>query len=298
MNVLLTGASGFLGRRVCAALHADSRITTVLAVVRDSDAPINCVPVRADLSQPDWTQALPRTAVDIVLHLAQSRRFRDPAGAADVHAVNVIATAGLARWAADRGVRRFLFTSTGNVYGSSSSIRQESDPSAPSGTYAESKRGAEQVLEPFDAQMDVGILRLFGIYGPAQPSGLVPEIIRRFDAEEPITLAGGIGVRYNPLHVDDCVRAVVELATAEGWNGHEIVNVGGVQTVTIADLVAILEQVSGRNARLVTTGDAPQEFVGSVEKLQRLTGFRPSTPISEGIAQTYAARSRQGFGRR
>src|SRR5688572_5526353 len=140
MRVLVTGASGFIGRRVCARLSSGHE---VFAVVRGSDAPVGCVGVSSNLATAFSTRTWP-DRVDAVVHLAQSSRHREfPEGAADMTAINVAATASLVEYARVAGAATFILASTGNVYTPGSATASEDDAIAPRTFYAASKAAAE-----------------------------------------------------------------------------------------------------------------------------------------------------------
>src|SRR5262245_46337507 len=120
MNILVTGAAGFVGKRLCKRLATSGH--EVLALVH----PDSLEGARRDLADVHLLPAdlaslraadLPRRA-DAVFSLAQARRFREfPERAEEVYAVNVQATLTLLQWARSAGVQRLVQVSSGGVYG-------------------------------------------------------------------------------------------------------------------------------------------------------------------------------------
>ena len=132
MRVLVTGATGFLGRHVLPVLAERHK---VVAMARRPVEGFETVV--ADLTDEFELPA----GLDAVVHLAQSRRYREwPEGAADMYAVNVHATF---RLLARAGAGRFVYASTGGIYAPSPAPLREDDPVAPSGFYPRSKLAAE-----------------------------------------------------------------------------------------------------------------------------------------------------------
>ena len=108
---LLTGGSGLIGARLIAALGSENVVA--LGRRRPAGEP-PWIPY--DLTAPELPDCLPR--VETVIHLAQSRRYRAfPTEARDIFEVNVASTARLLDWARGIGVRRFIYASSGGVYG-------------------------------------------------------------------------------------------------------------------------------------------------------------------------------------
>lgn len=291
MKVLVTGATGFVGRRLLAALGGDGEPFDIHAVARRTPAAggAGVSWIEADLSRPEWTARLPEESYDIVVHLAQSEHYRHfPDRAPEILQVNVHATMALAEWARRHGVRRFVFASTGSVYGSSDRVHAEDHECRPETMYAASKLAGETLLKPYAPFMEILALRLFAAYGPGQTNAMLPGVIARFDSGGEITLAGNVGVRFNPIFVDDC-SAVIRRLLACPSTGFEILNVCGPEVVDLRDAVAILEAASGRTARVRVTDDSPVRLVGCTRKMDALCGPRQGVSFRDGLSRMYHA---------
>src|SRR5690348_9110014 len=122
MKILITGAGGFLGKRLTQRLAANGH--EVIAAMR-ADPPTEdghyfasgkVRMLKLDLSRLEDEQ-LP-AGVDVVYSIAQSSHFRHfPEKAGDIFSVNVTANMKLLQWAMDRGIKRYIFASSGGVYG-------------------------------------------------------------------------------------------------------------------------------------------------------------------------------------
>lgn len=229
---LITGSTGYIGSRLSRFLEElpDWR---VIRVDRTSGY---------DFSVPGWARRLPEERVDVVFHLAQSRRYREfPEGATDMLRVNVASTLELAEWARSHHVKSFVLASSGTVYAPSENRLTEDAPCHPATMYAATKLSAEHILQPFSDRMDIVIARLFSVYGPGQSGTLIAEMIDRVASGREITLADNAGIYLTPLFVDDCVRILERLTVEFRGRGATLINVAGDHVVSLDKIVSDIE---------------------------------------------------------
>jgi nucleoside-diphosphate-sugar epimerase len=174
MKILVTGATGKVGSRLAKRLA--QRGDQVRALVRDPARAADLREARIELAEGDLLKADSLAAavrgVDAVVHCAAFFRGATPEQA---QAVNELGTQHLASAARAASVRRFIFTSTGLVYGSNGGrLAGEDDPCAPTAAYPVSKLAAERFLLAIEG-LDVRVLRLPFVYGDGDPH--IAEII-------------------------------------------------------------------------------------------------------------------------
>ncbi|MFC5354316.1 NAD-dependent epimerase/dehydratase family protein [Azospirillum himalayense] len=292
-SVLVTGATGLIGRRTLAELTGRCELWAMSR--RFPNAPPSDCGSR--LAAPRWIAhdfeetALPAAlppGVDTVVHLAQAEDHRDfPAGAARIHAVTANATLQLLDWAWRTGARRFILASTGGLYAPSPTAIDESSPLGigddPLAFYLTSKRISELLAERYAAAMTVVVLRFFFVYGPGQrPPMLLPRLIASVAEGRPLTLQGKDGIRLNPLHVDDAARAIARCCALETG---ATINLAGPETVSMRRIGELIGEGLGKPALFAAdTAAQPRDWVAGIARMKTLLGaplVRPETGVPE-----------------
>jgi len=174
MKVLVTGATGFVGRFLCSRLLAEGwRVRGTLLAFENPSSLVNGVeavtvkPLGADTP---WSHAL--AGIDVVIHLAARVHIMDDPAVdplTEFRFVNVDGTAQLAREAAQAGVKRFVFISSIKVNGEETVVPYTPDsPPNPSDPYGISKWEAEQAIRAVEAKtgIEVVVVRPTLVYGP------------------------------------------------------------------------------------------------------------------------------------
>lgn len=243
-----------------------------------------------DLGCPDFAR-LPKE-VEGVVALAQSSHFRDfPQRAGEIFAVNVAAHAALLEWARACGAKRFVYASSGGVYGPRAPVpvaeTQALAIDVPIGFYPGTKLCAEILSQNYRHFFDTAvILRPFFIYGPGQRSDMfIPRLIESVRSGQAIKLQGPDGLRLNPIYVDDAVEG---FAAALEARGHHIRNLGGPDVVSLRAIGGLVGQLIGKVPKYDTAEGAPSDFVGDTTLARSVLGA-PRIGFAEGIARTLQA---------
>jgi nucleoside-diphosphate-sugar epimerase len=293
MNILVTGASGFVGKRLVQALA--ERGHQVYGIVRNEPKPEDhsyfvssgVKLIRIDLAQPSWG-TLPEN-IDTIYALAQSTHFRDfPEKAEDVFAVNITANFHLLQWALKAGVGKFIHVSSGGIYGGKlGKVFREDDSLAvdsPLGFYLGSKLCSEVIFQNYRSFFETAvILRPFFIYGPGQRRDMfISRLIDSVRKGLPLQLQGENGLRVNPTFVDD---AVLAFANALDLGGFHIINVAGPDVLPLRRIGEIIGEAVGKRPLFEKMQGTPLDFVANTEQtVSKLK--QPMTSFEEGIALT------------
>ena len=272
MKILVTGATGKVGSRLAKRLA--QRSNQVYALVRDRTRAAYLREDRIELIEGDLLDADSLTAavrgVDVVVHCAA---FFRGATAEEAHAVNDLGTQRLASAARTASVKRFIFTSTGLVYGATGGrLAREDDPCSPTAAYPVSKLAAERFLLAIQG-LDVRVLRLPFVYGDGDPH--IEEVVPMMRGFPP-TQRMSIG------HHVDVAQAVACLLDAPS-PAHRIYNVVDDEAPDLATLFASVgaPPPDGSDAERARAFDTLLDG----RRIREDLGFRPKFPrLADAIA--------------
>ena len=309
-NVLVTGATGFVGRALCAEMVRRG-ISVRAAVRKETDAArlTGCEQVRIEgfSDATSWSSAM--RGVSTVFHLAarvhvMREDVADPW--TEFHKVNVAATECLARQAVACGVRRFVFVSSIKVNGEMTRGDErfsESDPPSPRDDYGRSKWEAEQVLWRIAEAtgLEVVVVRPPLVYGPAVKGNFATmlKVLRR---GLPLPLASVSNLR-SLIYVGNLADALILCATHPAASRQTYVLSDG-EDLSTPDLLRRLGRAIGKPASLLPCPPGLLELAGKLVgkrapverllgslrvddgKIRRELGWSPPHSLSDGLRAT------------
>jgi nucleoside-diphosphate-sugar epimerase len=272
MRILVTGATGKVGSRLAKRLA--QRGEHIRALVRD---PVRAADLRGagiELARGDLLDVSSLAAavvgIDAVVHCAA---FFRGATAEQAHATNDLGTQNLARASRAAAVKRFVFTSTGLVYGANGGrLAREDDACAPTAAYPVSKLAAERFLLAVDG-LDVRVLRLPFVYGDGDPH--IAEAIPMMRTLAP-TQRMSIG------HHVDVAQAVARLLDAPA-PAHRIYNVVDDEAPDLATLFASVGAPPPDGS--TPESGRPFEAILDGHRIREDLAFKPAFPrLADAIA--------------
>jgi UDP-glucuronate 4-epimerase len=320
-KVLVTGAAGFIGFHVARQLLANGREVVGADSVNAyydpklKEARLEILKrdpkfsfVKHDLGDRAASSALfEQHRFPIVIHLAAQAGVRyslqNPYAYVDANLDGFISVLEGCR---HNGCRHLVFASSSSVYGANTklpfSVRDNVDH--PISLYAASKKANELMAHAYSHLFRIPAtgLRFFTVYGPwGRPDMAMFIFAKAILAGEPIKLFNNGSMRRDFTYVDDVSQAIVRLIDRPplGQSGPpadsatsnapwKIYNVGNNRPEDLMDVVSLLEKEFGRTAIKemlpMQPGDVEATYADTAE-LERDIGFRPSTPIGEGVAR-------------
>ncbi len=284
MIILVTGSSGYIASNFIRRIN-ESSSHMVIGLTRRSTGyeHANYQEVITDLSQDDFTDYIPdNVSVDIVCQFVQSSRYREfPEGAKDMFEVNINSTFQLLEWSRKNKVKKFIHSSTGNVYSPSNETIKEEYECNPNSFYGASKICAETIVSQYTSIFDVKILRIFGVYGPNQKNMIIPNIISRVKEGKEVTLANGLGLVYTPLYIKDCLN-MLEIILQD-TTSNNVYNFAGNEEVSLKDVVNEISACLKIEPNFIETKGKETCLIGDINLFIETHNYIPSTTIKEGI---------------
>lgn len=244
MSLLIVGAGGFIGRSL---LKAASR--TGISVHGVSSADGTGLDAQTGLLRGDFE--IPR-GTDVVVYLSQSPWYQ--LGSEMAHhaiAVNLLSAVRLAELSRRSGVRRFIYSSTGNVYAPSFKPLSESDALRRDNWYSLTKVHGEEAVSLFRNDMEIIVTRPFGVYGPGQHGRLVPNMVHAIASGRRVEITRNPndckdldGLKISLCHVRDAVQIYLSLIEK---GGPLRLNLAGERPISIRELATTLGVLMNRD---------------------------------------------------
>ena len=299
-NYLVTGAAGFIGSRVSEMLIEQGHVVTGVDNLNDAydirmkeyrlrklQALSGFTFQKLDISERGPVEKLP--AFDAVINLAARAGVRD--SVADPWAfmeTNLTGTLNLLELARQRGIKKFVQASTAGIYGANPPLPtpETAESDHPLQPYAASKKSAEVLCHAyhFIHGLDVTIFRYFTVYGPAgRPDMVMFRFAKWISEGQPVHLYGTGEQSRGFTYLDDIARGTI---LGLQLIGYEIINLGGHETISINQMIAMLEELTGKKAQLQNHPAHPADILANwadISKAKRLLGWEPQVDLVEGM---------------
>jgi UDP-glucuronate 4-epimerase len=314
MNILVTGAAGFIGSHLAERLAAEGHAVRGIDCLTDYYAralkELNARAVKErgaeilplDLATDDLHTTM--QGIEVVYHLAAQPGLSATTSFETYARNNITATYRLLE--ALRGsasLRGFVNISTSSVYGLDATGPETAEP-RPTSFYGVTKLAAEQLALAYtrNGWLPACSLRIFSVYGPRErPEKLYSKLIRCMFEDRPFPLFEGSEHHLRSYtYVGDIIDGFVAvLHHLERCTG-EIVNLGSDTAITTGEGIRIVEELMGKPARILTVpkraGDQLKTHA-NIEKARRLLGYAPATTPREGLARQIEWYREQVLGR-
>ena len=301
MNCLVLGGAGFIGSHIVEALVSRGHNVRVFDLSNISARNIEQCLDRVEFVGGDFNNIKDVSPalenIDVVVHLVCTT-LPGPSNENPVYDVesNVIGTLNLLEKAAQKGVGKIIFPSSGGtVYGVPQTLPiPEDHRTDPFCSYGITKLAIEKYLDLFRHlyDLDYVVLRIGNPYGKRQRidsvQGVIGVFLGRTLLGETITIWGDGSVARDYLYIDDLVSAFVSVIESDTKS--RIYNIAGGQAHSLRDILSIIREVTGKDPPVRFTParrlDVPVSCL-DIGRAERELGWMPSTPLREGIAKTW-----------
>ena len=305
-KVVVTGCSGFIGFHLSnSLLEADIQVIGIDSLNSAYDVKLkeirldelnkknNFIFFNNNLSQKDSLNEIKKYDVSTIYHMAARagvrQSFLDPQSYIED---NTYATANVSMFCKEMEIPEIILASTSSIYGDSGEnlmIEDKDEKIKPPSVYASTKLSGESlskiILE--DTNTNLIISRFFTVYGPyGRPDMSILRFIHWIMNEENVKVFGNGEQQRSFTYIQDVVDALIRMS---GLEKSYTFNVGSNITVSLNEVIKLIEEFSGKNANIENLERAykdPDVVRPNLENIKNTIGWEPTTKINEGIEKT------------
>ena len=306
MNILVTGAAGFIGSHLCEKLLADGHNLVGFdnfdsfyeRSVKENNLKISISNgsfkfVEGDITDTESVKKLfSEQTIEVVVHLAAKAGVRpsikDPIS---YNKVNVLGTLNILEMMKKNEIKRLVFASSSSVYGNSRDVpyKETMNVNNPISPYAATKIAAELLCYNYRHLYNISAtcLRFFTVYGPRQrPEMAIAKFVKKAYEGDIISLYGDGSSRRDFTYIDDIIQGVV--ASVERDLGFEIINIGESETIDLITLIELIRELTGCEIKTehlpMQPGDVDKTYA-DIDKAKQLLDYAPVTSVREGLTK-------------
>ncbi|TLD96556.1 NAD-dependent epimerase/dehydratase family protein [Helicobacter jaachi] len=316
MQILITGADGFIGSHLTQALYEESKSPTspfygahikALSLynsfgfwgwLEDLACKEKIEILSGDVRDSHYCAQICKD-VDVIFHLAAliaiPYSYTAPQSYVDT---NIKGTLNICQAALDANVKRIIHTSTSEVYGTAQYVPiDEKHPLQPQSPYSASKIGADAIAMSFHNafSLPLTIARPFNTYGPRQSArAVIPTIITQIANGAKSIKLGDVSPTRDFNYVKDTASGFIALAQAQNTIG-EVVNIGSNSEISVHDTLLLIKELMHSDVEFITDAQRIRPQNSEVfrlwcdnTKMKTLTNFTPRYSLREGLSETIA----------
>ncbi len=306
-NILVTGGAGFIGSHLCDLLLAEkqwrvhcidsfdnfynpeTKRQNINAALNNE----NFILHQGDIRDTAFLEKVFQQSFDVIVHLAARAGVRPSIEQPLLYEdVNIKGTLNLLEKAREKNIRQFVFAGSSSVYGVNPNTPWSEDDFVlkPISPYASTKVAGELTGHTYTHLYGIRFisLRFFTVFGPRQrPDLAIHKFYKLMSENKSIPFYGNGETSRDYTYVGDIVKGI-RAAIDYDKSPYEIINLGNSRTITLNQLISLIENVSGNKAKLEKLpeqpGDVPHTYA-NISKAQRLLNYKPETSLEEGLKE-------------
>ena len=304
MNILVTGAAGFIGFHTCLSLQTKHKVygldnlnnyydvnlkkSRLKILKKNKDFEF----LKTDIQNKNLYNKFKRLKLDIIINLAAQAGVRhslkDPFSYIDS---NILGQINLLEFAKKIKIKKFIYASSSSVYGGNEkmpfSVKHRVDK--PISLYAASKKSTELLAECYSHLFKIKCigLRFFTVYGPwGRPDMATFIFTKKILENKKINIFNYGNMKRDFTYIDDIVKGIKGAVNLKGDYKHKIYNLGNNKPEDLKRFISIIEKnlkvKAKRNLLPIQPGDVAKTSA-NIDESKRELNFNPKTSIDEGI---------------
>ena len=223
---------------------------------------------------------------ETVFVVAQSSDYKKNPMTKDLLYVNTILPLQIIIEAFEKKVKNFVYFSTGSIYQNSNIPHTEEEKIEPitNNPYVATKFSSEVLLSSWKKEFErLFIFRPFFMYGSGQSElQIFPRMINSVKTGEKIQLANNLGLVFNPIHVFDAARFVLEMLDSQ--IGFNIFNIAGKEKISLKNIIENITKILEKSSNIEILDSKEAVVLGSTDKMNG-NGFHHKIDLNEGIKE-------------
>lgn len=313
-TIVLTGGAGFIGSHTASRLLKNGWETVIidnfndyyptafkreniLELEAEAEAEAGSLCVReGDITDAAFLEdVFSRFNPSAVIHLAAAAGVRPSIENPGLYVrSNINGTVNVLEQIKKHGVKRLVFASSSSVYGNNKKVPfSEKDPvDTPISPYAATKKAGELLCHTYHKLygINTACLRFFTVYGPRQrPDLAIYKFTERILKGQPLPVYGDGGTMRDYTYIDDIMKGVfgaLEWTADYGEPRYDIFNLGESRTVTLHDMIGVLENALNKKAVINRLRPQPgdvEKTYADISRAREVIGYNPETDFETGI---------------
>jgi UDP-glucuronate 4-epimerase len=308
LNILVTGGAGFIGSNLVDKLLEEKHQITVVdnfdpyydpklkennifTALDNSDYKL----YRCDiLNQDELKKIFKDNEFEIIIHLAAKVGVRNSLiNPKEYYKTNVEGTLNILEECRNNNINKILFASSSSVYGNNKKVpfSETDNVDYPISPYAATKKAGELICYNYHHlyNMNIFCFRFFTVYGRrGRPEMAIPKFTKMIDNGDEIPVYGNGDPRRDYTFIDDIIQGLQKAVNLV--NGYEIINLGESNTISVNEMIQLIENGLGkkaiRNMLPMQPGDVNETYA-DIRKAKKILDYIPSTQIHKGIQKYF-----------
>lgn len=290
MTIAITGINGFIGQHLARSLQKKGH--KIIGIGKDDDCKVfNISYLKGDILDKKFLETVMQN-VNTIVHLAALTSHEEIVNEKEkAEKVNLLGTKNVLDVFSKSKAKRFLYTSTGKVYGKITYLPiDEKHPTIPQNILGKSKLKVEKLITSYkNKNKQLVIFRVFNVYGPGQSKNfLISTIFKQLSEGKKELILGDIKAKRDYVYIDDLIHALVLAIESKLPFGISIYNVCTGIASSASEIVQSINKIKETsikikvNPDIIRKDESPKEY-GSFKKTQKELGWKPKISLEEGL---------------